>query len=55
MAREKKVIDASIAVKLFVEEENSSKAEALVEQHIKGEILIVVPGLIFFEVMNALR
>ncbi|MBS3138424.1 type II toxin-antitoxin system VapC family toxin [Candidatus Woesearchaeota archaeon] len=55
MEREKIVIDASIAVKLFVEEIDTSKAEALIEHHINGDLLIIVPELIFLEVANALR
>ena len=55
MEREKIVIDASIAVKLFVEEIDTSKAEALIEHHINGDLLIILPELIFLEVANPLR
>ena len=55
MERQKKVIDASIAVKLFAEEENSDKAHILMEKFINGQINIIAPELIFLETLNALR
>lgn len=55
MAREKKVIDASVLVKLFLHEENDDKAFALVQDHVEGKTLIIVPELVFLEVINALR
>lgn len=55
MAREKKVVDASVLVKLFLHEENDDKALALVQDHIAGKALIIVPELVFLEVINALR
>lgn len=55
MAREKKVVDASIVVKWFAQEPDSPAALRLRDQHISGEILLIAPELIFLEVLNALR
>jgi len=55
MERQKKVIDASVIVKLYANEESSDKAVQLREAHIKGNILIVISELTFLEVLNALR
>ncbi len=55
MERPKKIVDASVGVKWFSEEEKTREAEILLRQHIAGEIQIVVPDLFFYEVMNALR
>jgi len=55
MAREKKVIDASVVVKWFLDEEGSKEALLLRSAHIAGEISLVVPDLLFLEVLNALR
>jgi|SRR3990172_8836848 len=55
MAREKKVIDASIAAKWFLTEPKSDRAIALRDAHISGKVLLIAPDLIFLEVLNALR
>ena len=55
MERQKKVLDASVITKWFTTEENTDKAIALREAHKNGEILIVVPELLFAEVLNSLR
>lgn len=55
MAGQKKVIDASIGVKWFTNEEGSMKARELLKQHIQGEVVLVVPDLFFYEVYNAIR
>lgn len=55
MERQKKVVDASVALKWFLKEENSDKAEKLLKLHIESEILIVIPELFFYEVINGLR
>ena len=55
MAREKKIIDASIIVKWFVNENDSEKALKLLDEHVNGQTLLVVPELMFIEVLNALR
>ena len=55
MAREKKVVDASVVVKWFLDEEGSKEARQLRSEHISGKISLVVPELLFSEVLNALR
>ena len=55
MAREKKVIDASVVVKWFVDEEGTKEALQLREDHSTGKITLVAPELLFLEVMNTLR
>jgi len=55
MERREIVIDASVAVKWFVEEEYSDQAIKLKDLHVKGEIDLVAPSLIYYEVLNALR
>ncbi len=49
------VIDASIVVKWFIEETNSDKARILRDKFIEGKIDLVVPSLLYFEVLNALK
>ena len=48
------VLDASILVKWFVEEEASDAALMLRDRYIDGEIIISAPELIINEVLNAL-
>ena len=56
MARsETLVIDASVAVKWFNNEEYSDNADRLREAHIKGRIRLAAPELLLYEVVNALR
>jgi len=55
MERQKKVVDASVIVKLFLDEDKTKKAIDLIESHFRSEITIIVPELIFLEVLNALR
>jgi predicted nucleic acid-binding protein len=55
MAREKKVIDASVVAKWFLKEANTDKALKLREEHLTGKTTLIVPELIFLEVLNALR
>lgn len=54
MERQKKIVDASIALKWFLKEENSDKAERLLNLHIESDILLVIPELFFYEVINGL-
>ncbi len=49
------VVDASVVVKWFVEEEGSERALRLRDRYIDGEIELIAPELITFEVLNALR
>jgi predicted nucleic acid-binding protein len=55
MAREKKVADASVLVKWFLNEEGSEAAIQLRNDHITGNILLIVPELAQLEVLNTLR
>ena len=49
------IVDASVAVKWFLNEENSDKASKIKDEHISGKIVIIVPDLFFLEVINTLR
>ena len=49
------VIDASVVVKWFIEENNSDKARFLRDKFIDGKIELIVPSLLYFEVLNALK
>lgn len=49
------VLDASVVLKWFIEEEDSVQALRLREEFYTGEREIVVPDLLLFEVANALR
>lgn len=49
------VVDASVTVKWFVPEEDSEPARRLKRDYEAGEIDVLSPGLIVFEVANALR
>jgi len=47
-------VDASIAVKWFVEEPGSAAAQALRAAHIHGEFQLLAPELLVYEVANVL-
>ena len=49
------VLDASVILKWFLEEEGTSQALRLREEFYRGEREIVVPDLLLMEVANALR
>ena len=49
------VIDASVVVKWFIEENDSDKARLLRDKFIDGKIELFVPSLLYFEVLNALK
>jgi len=49
------VLDASVVLKWFVDENDSDKAVRLREEYYFGERDIIVPDLFLFEVSNALR
>lgn len=55
MEREKKVVDASVVVKWFLNEQDSAKALKLRDDHANGKTLLIVPDLLFIEVLNTLR
>ena len=52
---EETVIDASVVIKWFSEEEGSSRALAIRSDHIEGKKTLVAPDLLIYEVANALR
>ena len=49
------VIDASVVVKWFIEENDSEKALLLRDSFIGGKVELYVPPLLYFEVLNALK
>ncbi len=49
------VLDSSVIIKWFSEEEETKKALELREKYINGEIVIAVPDLLVYEIANALR
>ena len=55
MERQKKIVDASIVAKWFLNEEDTKKALLIRDNHISEEIIIIVPDILFLEVLNALR
>jgi len=57
MEEEKKVIvvDASVVVKWFIEEEYSREARLLRDAYAGGVLDIAVPSLLYYEVLNALK
>ncbi len=55
MERQKKVVDASVIAKWFLQETGSDSALKLKDDHVDGKITIVVPEFAFIEILNALR
>ena len=55
MEKQKKVVDASIIAKLFLNETGKEKALELKEKHFSSKIRLIVPELLFLEVLNTLR
>nr|MDO8086661.1 type II toxin-antitoxin system VapC family toxin [Candidatus Sigynarchaeum springense] len=49
------VIDASVIVKWYIEENDSDKADSIRTGFVKKEIELLCPSLLPFEVLNALR
>ncbi len=52
--KKKFVVDTSVTVKLFLEEEDAKLAEKVFEQAKDGEILLFAPTLTSYEVLNVL-
>lgn len=48
------VVDASVALKWFVDEPDSAQARALRDAHLAGESPLAAPDLLIYEVANAL-
>lgn len=51
---DKVVVDSSVLVKWFVEEDNSDKAKQLLDNHVEEKITLYVPGIAILELVNAL-
>jgi len=51
----KLVLDASVVVKWFVEEDYRDLSLKLREEHVKGSLVLSAPNIIIYEVVNALR
>lgn len=49
------VIDASVAAKWFIPEEDSDKASKILHSYVNGRIELYAPDLIIYEVANVLR
>ena len=49
------VIDASVVVKWFIQENDSDKALLLRDNFIDGKVELIIPALLYFEVLNALK
>lgn len=49
------VLDASVVLKWFIEEEHSNKARKIQDDYATGKINLTVPDLLLYEVSNALR
>jgi predicted nucleic acid-binding protein len=49
------IIDASVAAKWFLQEQDSDKAISVRDAHIDGRIRLTAPDLIVYEVANALN
>lgn len=49
------ILDSSVIIKWFSEEEDTEKALDFREKHIAGEIELIDPDLLLYEVANALR
>lgn len=49
------VVDASVVVKWFIEENDSEKAILLRDMFIEGKVEFFIPSLLYFEVLNALK
>jgi predicted nucleic acid-binding protein len=50
-----RVLDASVILKWFVEEDGSEKAVRILDDHVQGRAPIVVPDLLLYEMGNALK
>ena len=53
--RKEIVVDASVAVKWFSEEEGSARALKLRDDHVDGTTTLVAPDLLVYEIANTLR
>ena len=49
------VLDTSVIIKWFVQEEDTDEALVWRDKHLEGKEIILVPSLLFYEVANVLR
>jgi predicted nucleic acid-binding protein len=49
------VIDASVAAKWFIPEEDSDKASKILQEYADGKIELYAPDLLIYEVINVMR
>lgn len=49
------VVDACVAIKWFIEEEDTPKAVCIQRKLLEGELTVIVPDLLFYEVINILK
>ena len=55
MAREKAVVDASVIVKWYLKEAFTEQALKIRERFISGALQFIMPSILPFEVLNALK
>lgn len=55
MEKQKKVIDASILAKWFLNEQDSEKARSIRKEHLEENTIIIIPELAILEVINVLK
>lgn len=55
MERKTLVLDASVVVKWYCEEKDSDKALEIRKMYRENNVNIIVPNLLFYEVINAIR
>jgi len=46
------IVDASVAAKCFIAEDYSDKAMEIIDEHVKGRLLLSAPSLIVYELGN---
>lgn len=49
------ILDSSVIIKWFSEEEDSDQARILRDKHVQGHLDIIAPDLMLYEIANALR
>jgi predicted nucleic acid-binding protein len=49
------IIDASVVIKWFSQEEGSERAVQVRNDHIEGKTNLIAPDLLIYEILNALR
>lgn len=52
MPAKKLILDASVVIKWFVDEEDSNKAILYLDTISQNQLIIIVPSLLFYEVGN---